>query len=269
LAYIVGTTQFCGIDLIVSDQVLIPRFETEMLVNEAIAKLSLRGTPRQSDTLVSSRPTWRDPFLNKTDKGSSRRPSGAPQDDDYIRAPRPFGTRDDKHENRFNILDVGTGSGAIAVALGNNIRQKKLDAKIIATDISATALKIARRNIIAHNLSTIIRTQKSNLLSAVKRPGDLIIANLPYVPTKQCRNLKDPLLALDGGPDGIALIVKLLDQIHGRALINRGGAIILEIGHNQGKKLESIAISLWPKAKITTEKDLTGFDRMLTIDPRT
>lgn len=206
LAYIFGKWEFDGIELFVNKDTLIPRFETEMLVNIAEKMIG--------------------------------------------------------HRTNLNIFDVGCGSGAISVALG----RRQNGNEIIGFDISSKALRTARKNIIKNNLTKMVRLRKSNLLDKAKRPADIIIANLPYVPSKDCEGLADPKIALDGGKDGLDLITKLLKQIHERKLINPNGVILLEIGFGQAEKITALSNKLFDKPKITVHKDLANFDRIVQIN---
>lgn len=153
LAYILGRVEFYGLTLEVNRQVLIPRPETESLINYAL----------------------------------DHAPQGA------------------------TVLDVGTGSGAIAIAL----KHTRPDLAVMASDISAPALEVARRNAAKYRISDIYFRQ-SNLMDDISGRFDVIVANLPYVPTK--RQLEpelthEPRLALNGGPDGLELYRQLLSQI--------------------------------------------------------
>ncbi|MEA3248985.1 MAG: HemK/PrmC family methyltransferase [Patescibacteria group bacterium] len=119
------------------------------------------------------------------------------------------------------VIDVGTGSGCIAISMALALP----NSQIIAIDVSRQALEAAGRNALAHRVADRIEFTLGDLLSGLQPPASslslVIIANLPYIPTDQmyylspCVTIGDPLLALDGGPDGLALYTKLLDQIAG------------------------------------------------------
>ena len=156
--YVLGHWEFFGIDFEITRAVLIPRPETELLVEKAI--------------------DW----LNK-------------------------------NPERKSIVDIGTGSGAIAVSLAVNIR----NIEILATDISSEALQVAMRNAEKHKVSRNIDFVECDLLpihQGNNRKIDLICANLPYIPTKSLKQLsvyeREPALALDGGEDGLELYRRLL-----------------------------------------------------------
>lgn len=155
-AYLTGTKGFYGLDFAVTKDVLIPRPETEQLID------------------------W---VLSNVDR---KKPT--------------------------TIVDVGTGSGCIAVTLAKYLPA----AKIIASDVSIKALAVARKNARTHKISARISFRHSSLLSMLKpseRP-DLVVANLPYLTTPQLKNvMHEPKLALHGGPRGLELIEKLVRQL--------------------------------------------------------
>jgi len=233
LYYILGRCEFCGLSIVVDKNVLIPRPETEMLVKEAISTLSLRGAEatKQSESI-----RW----------------------DCHA----PTVARNDNNRGPIRILDVGTGSGAIAVAIGDYCLRNNVDVKIIASDISKKALNAARKNIRKYQLENIVDLQHSDLLSGIDEEFNIITANLPYVETDKIDGLPDPGLALDGGKDGFDLVAKLLHQICDKKTLTSGGVALFEIGHNQEQLFKNTAISLFPNAEIITIKDLGGYPRI-------
>jgi release factor glutamine methyltransferase len=193
LAYILGYKEFYGVNLLVNSSVLIPRPETESLVEHALF-MALMGM--ESADLV--------------------------------------------------IADVGTGTGAIAVNLAIHLPA----ARIYAIDNADPVLDVASYNIRAHNVADRIRLRKGDLLEPLDEPVDLVVANLPYIPTERIPTLQpeiqwEPRQALDGGPDGLDLVRRLPEQMP------------------PAKKL---AQRLFPGAEITVEKDLAQLDRMLVIN---
>jgi release factor glutamine methyltransferase len=130
------------------------------------------------------------------------------------------------------IADVGTGSGCIALALASKLP----DAQVTGLDASDDALALARENAALTNLAARVAFAKSELLAAIEGPLDLIVANLPYIPTAELAALqpevhRDPSTALDGGADGLAIIRRLLPEA--AAKLRPGGTLAMEAGHDQ------------------------------------
>jgi release factor glutamine methyltransferase len=188
VAYILGKKEFFGLEFMVDARVLVPRPDTETLVDEALAYL-------------------REDADEPAGESTRERPP-------------------------MKVVDVGTGSGAIAVAIAKN----GPGAWIAATDISADALAVARENAARHGVTlTFAEGDLARPLVALA-PFDLIVANLPYIPTATIATLApevqaEPALALDGGPDGLALVRQLVAAAP--ALLNPRGALVLEIGAGQ------------------------------------
>lgn len=211
VAYIVGHKEFFGLDLYVDRRVLIPRPETELLVEKALELLR-----------------------------------------DH---PRPL------------IADVGTGSGAIALALAKNLPQ----AIIYAIDISQEALEVAAINRHLHDVAQRVRLLQGNLLEPLPEPVDLIVANLPYVRRDDLRAAGprlscEPGLALEGGEGGLETIRRLLEQVPGK--LRKGGRILLEIGLGQREALEEMATRLLPGARLEFFRDLRQIERAALIGLR-
>jgi release factor glutamine methyltransferase len=211
LAYIVSLREFFGLDLMVDHRVLIPRPETELLVERALD------------------------FANRT---------AAP----------------------LHIADVGAGSGAIAVALAVHLPR----ATIYALDDSAGALEVVADNARRHHVSTRVHCLHSDLLSALPGPVDLITANLPYVATGEWQELApeirdhEPRSALDGGPDGLALIGRLLATAG--PWLRPAGTILLEIGAGQGVAATTLARDCIPQARVQLVQDYAGLDRLVIVE---
>jgi release factor glutamine methyltransferase len=211
LPYILGHWEFYGLDFLVTPDVLIPRPETEHLVETAL-------------------------------QSAIRNPQSA-------------------------ILDVATGSGCIAIALAIHLP----GAHITATDISSAALTVAQANALRHCISDRIEFVQADLLETFKRSHvhtfDLLTANLPYIPTSTLHGLevygKEPTLALDGGPDGLDLIHRLLAAAPG--VLAPGGLALLEIEATQGENAQALARQHFPAAQIRVLTDLAGHDRLLVI----
>jgi release factor glutamine methyltransferase len=222
VAYIRGIKEFYGLAFAVDSRALIPRPETERLVELAAAEVRRRL--------------------------GLRRPADPP----------------------IRIVDVGTGSGAIAVALAASLRRRNaLDAvTIVALDDSEAALGLARENAVAHAVGDAIAFERSDLLARVGDPFDLVLANLPYVRTGALPGLPvaasfEPVMALDGGPDGLAVIERLLEQLP--SALDSGGLALLEIGADQGELIVERCARLLPRWRCAIELDLAGLPRVASI----
>ena len=215
LPYILGEWEFSGLTFTVNPAVLIPRPETETLVQEALA--------------------WRE---------ARRKANEAP----------------------ITIVDVGTGSGCIAIALASQLPHDT----VIATDISADALRVAAENAARNGVQDRVQLIESDLLSTVTEQVDLIVANLPYIPDAEVPSLQpevsrfEPPVALGGGPDGLALVRRLLAQAP--AVLSRDGAVMLEINPTQSAVVPREALAAFPNAEVRVVKDLTGDDRVVVVD---
>lgn len=208
LPYVVGHWEFFGLDFQITPEVLIPRPETELLVENALEWLHNRPDCRLA-------------------------------------------------------LDVGTGSGCIAIALASQIH----DLFVIATDISLPALHAARHNANQIGVSPRVKFLHADLFPPVEGQFDLICANLPYIPTAKLHLLpvygKEPDVALDGGRDGLDLIRRLIDSAP--HWISPDGLILLEIESSQGQSASTLAAHVFPEAEIQILPDLAGLDRLLRI----
>ncbi|MEM7332303.1 MAG: peptide chain release factor N(5)-glutamine methyltransferase [Chloroflexota bacterium] len=208
IPYILGTAAFFDFDLTVTPDVLIPRPETEELVELILQWI--------------------------------------------------------KQHQRYRLVDVGTGSGCIPIAIA---RKCEL-CEITAVDISPQALTVAKRN--ANRLSPErIDFLHGSLLENFEEKVDVIVANLPYVTDEEWTQLDDgvklhePALALIGGRDGLTLIQKLLQQAQRR--LNPNGAIFLEIGWQQGTAVSELSQTCFTNAVITVHKDYANHDRFVSI----
>lgn len=208
LAYITGKRSFFGLDFKVTPDVLVPRPETELLVEEAVSWL-------------------------------------------------------EANPSRRNMVDVGTGSGIIAISLADRFA----DLQVTGIDISAPALQIAQDNATLNGLSDRIKWQNNDLLSGIEDHFDLITANLPYIPSQTLQGLSclkhEPRLALDGGKTGLDLIERLLYQAV--PCIQPRGLILLEIEAGQGKSATELAQNIFPQAKIECVNDYADLPRVVKI----
>ncbi|KAA3644877.1 MAG: peptide chain release factor N(5)-glutamine methyltransferase [Chloroflexi bacterium] len=223
LPYIIGHWEFFGLDFKVTPDVLIPRPETELLVETALGWLK-------------------------------------------------------EYPGKRRIVDVGTGSGCIAVSLAVNVissgrtsvrpyTKAYFSPEIVAVDISEKALEVAQENAKAHKVDERIYFVQSDLLEAVEGPYDLICGNLPYIPSSKLPALEvykhEPKLALDGGAEGLDLIERLLKDA-GRVL-NAGGLMLLEIEDGQRESALGLAEEVFSGAQSEVLADLAGKPRLLRI----
>ena len=161
------------------------------------------------------------------------------------------------------ILDLCTGSGAIAVSLAKNIP----NSKIVATDISKKALEIARQNAKLNGVLNNIDFIESNLFDKIKnKKFDIIVSNPPYIATEEIKALpkdvkQEPIIALDGGKDGLDFYRKIFEK--GNEFLNRQGYICVEIGYNQREKVKKIIESKKRYVETYCKKDLCENDRVI------
>ena len=213
LAYITGAKEFYGLPFVVSEDVLIPRQETELLVDAAIV---------QAKTL-------------------------------------------DKSE--ISIVDVGTGSGAIAVSMALNIPTSS----VIAVDISESALTIADDNRRAHGLYSRVKLRRGSLLEPIVEEIDILVSNPPYIRSDKLTSLqeevlKEPMVALDGGYDGLELIKKLLFQAVDKK--SNPSVILFEIDSDQAAEAVKLSQQFFPSAITTVLKDLSNNERAVLLEIR-
>jgi release factor glutamine methyltransferase len=228
VAYIRGIKEFYGLAFMVDGRVLIPRPETERLVELALARVHER----------------------------------------LAAAARPAGSA------RFSVWDMGTGSGAICIALVVLLRQGGYlpYVRLLASDVSAQALGAALENAVAHGAADAIELRSGSLLTVEPAlgPVDLLVANLPYIPSSALEALPvsvtfEPRLALDGGPDGLSLIRRLLPGLP--SALAPGGQALLEIGSDQVEAVAAAIADALPGWSLTIHADLSGRPRVAQIDP--
>lgn len=227
LQHLTGSTSFCGLEILVNRHALVPRPETELLAEEG----------------------WQ--FLNGLSEGR------------VTRAPEIQRGVGDSQSSPLRVLDLGTGTGCIAIALA----VKCPDTKIVATDLSSDALALARENAARHGVAgriqflqgdgfaalesegRVTRIPKSNMEigdspSSSLRKFDLIVSNPPYIPSAEINSLQpevrdfDPRAALDGGPDGLNFYGMFSSQA--KSFLKPGGKLMLEFGDGQADAIRRI-----------------------------
>ncbi len=169
-------------------------------------------------------------------------------------------------------MDVGTGTGAIAVALAVSLRRlRALEAvEIVATDISADALDLAKENAVGHAVADRMTFVEADLVPAELGPFELVLANLPYVRHDAMAGLPratsfEPALALDGGADGLEVIDRLLGQLPD--ILAPAGLALLEIGADQGEAIVALVAERLPGWRCSVELDLAGLPRVARVSP--
>ncbi len=161
------------------------------------------------------------------------------------------------------VVDIGTGCGAAAISIAHFLPS----ARVIASDISTPAVAVARENVIAHDVAGTVNVVVADMQPATKSRPDLLVANLPYIPTGKIRHMQrdvrefEPHVALDGGPDGFALHRRLIHA----AEVGPGGAMLLEIGYEQADFVRSAASLRSADLAVEVFPDLVGLDRVALI----
>lgn len=234
VAYIIGRQEFYGRDFMTDRRALIPRPETEKMIDLCLEKLPDRFSGQ----------------LKKTNK------------------PCPL-----------RLLELGTGSGNIAITLSLELATKFVPAEIYATDLSQEALELAKENFAALTLEQAhspIKFLPSDLFAipglTPKAPYDLIIANLPYVPTTwqsdpaaQAEVLfYEPDIALFAGLDGLDLYRRFFSALE--PFLMPDGLVMIEFGENQTEALLKVGKKFLPNRKWTVHQDYAGLDRLLLLE---
>ena len=222
--YVIGRTKFFGLDFEVNEDVLIPRPETELLVETAIY---LVHSPQ---SIVHSK-RYHGPWTM---------------------------------DHGLKILDLCTGSGCIAISLTKNLT----DCKIVASDISDRALKMARRNAYLNGVYDRIKFIKSDLFDNITGKHDIILSNPPYVARREFNTLQkevlmEPRMAVDGGDDGLDFYSKIMRAAP--SYLEKGGYLVMEIGFGQRRPVEKIISEVNGLKLLEVKKDLFGIERVVVL----
>jgi release factor glutamine methyltransferase len=228
--YITGHREFFGLDFKVDSRVLIPRPETELLVEQTLRIIGDRHFQTVSDIGTGSGIIAISLAVNLFRTGS------------FLNLP----------------------GSSLPNVLHNN---STMGVKIFATDISDPALAVARLNAQKHAVDQYITFCRGDLLLALPEPVDLVVANLPYVSTSAMAAMPsalfEPHWALDGGTTGLDQILRLISQLRGR--IKEGGAVLLEIGMGQSVAIMDFFRRLYPLCCPQVLRDLAGIDRVIAV----
>lgn len=228
IAYIRGIKEFHGLAFVADPRALIPRPETERLMDLAEAEVVSR----------------------------------------LLAGPRPPGTRP------VRVVDIGTGSGPVAIALAVALRRRRMldDVRIMATDLAPEPLQLARENAVGHGVADRIEFIVTDLLPLDGELFDVVAANLPYIPSAVVDELPvaasfEPRAALDGGPDGLDVIRALLERLP--RVLRADGVGLLEIGSDQGDVVAAETAARMPGWTCDVLPDLAGLPRVARLEPAT
>ncbi len=250
IAYITRHREFYGLDFYVDPRVLIPRPESELLVEQALEYL--RSNPEAT----------------VADIGTG---SGAIAISLAVNLPHPSerGRKTSQFEKPANDSGFNeTQNTALKStgARGNRITSPS-EFKIFATDVSPSALEVARINCQKHGVLERIRLLQGYLLNPLPGPADLIIANLPYVQKAEIAAMKsakyEPVLALDGGENGLDKIFQLCQQLKNK--MDPHGCLLMEVGMGQSPAITDYLRQLYPAADIQVLPDLAGIGRVVKM----
>jgi release factor glutamine methyltransferase len=250
VAYVVGKKEFWGLDFAVDVRVLVPRPDTETLIDEALERIG--RAPRARVVQRAAEPQ------------TSEAQTGEAQIDEAQTNEAPAAHAEPSPIARLapRVADVGTGSGAIAITLA----KERPDAAMFAVDISPDALAVARANALRHDVTVTFLEGDLEVPLQPHAPFDLIAANLPYIPSGDLPGLPpevraEPARALDGGADGLALVRRLVTAAP--ALLAPGGALVLEIGAGQAAETARLCAAAG-LADVRVRRDLGAIERVVS-----
>ncbi|MGD0651809.1 MAG: HemK/PrmC family methyltransferase [Verrucomicrobiia bacterium] len=263
LQYITGEAEFFGLRFAVDRRVLIPRPETELLVETVLERLKAEGRRQQAGAIA---PT--------ASEASTLNVPSSPPTDATERVP-PLTT----YDSPLTIIDVGTGSGCIAVALAKRLMTTGRDAcatgeiEIWATDVSAEALEVAASNAARHEVEKNIRFLQGDLIGVLPDGlrADVIVSNPPYIATGELAKLPkevrdfEPVRALSAGEDGLEVIQRLV--MDAKRVLKPSGFVALEMGAGQRAAVEALFVKAGYEIGRVV-KDLQRHERVIVAVPR-
>ena len=252
IAYLTGKQEFYGLDFIVNKNVLVPRPETEIMVDEII-----------------------NIFKGAANSFESTNFSGTNFNSTKVSSASALDVLSDMPLDKPIIIDIGTGSGAIIISLATELKRllpsdfENFEFKAI--DISKKALKVAKNNSIIHKLNKTINFYRGNLLEPITKllsdKNLIIAANLPYLNPSQVKESpsisQEPKLALIAGNDGLKYYLELFEEL--KNIKYKSLTLFCEIDQSQSEKIISVAEIFFPSASCEIIKDLSGLDRFLMI----
>lgn len=230
LEYVIGKTSFFGYEIIVNENVLIPRLDSEILVSETVKKIKEIYNLKKAENLNS----------------------------DY----------------KIKVLEIGVGSGALLVAINSMLKSEQIFVEFVGVDISEEALKLSEKNLTANNCMKNVKLINSDVFSElVNFKFDIIYSNPPYIRSEEISKLdkevqKEPLLALDGGKDGLIFYKKIIKDAF--KFTKEKYLIIFEIGFDQASEIEKLANELINESKFKNlnnyvVKDFENRDRVFVL----
>lgn len=287
LAYITGEREFWSLDFRVTSDVLIPRPETELLVETTLRLIAQKNAEPSTLNVSNSNSALRcrvpaplaDDAMQFSHSVIASAAKQALFSRDYFvaNAPRtdisspnlmqlpPRGRRAEEFASHLTILDVGTGSGCIAISLAKELPA----AELWALDISPTALAIALENARRHEVANRIRFLQSDLFAALNKGSqsfDFIVANPPYIAHPDLSALQpevrdwEPRAALDGGKDGLDFHRRLIQE--SPAHLRPGGWLVMELGAGQGPAVRRFIQTQKNFQESFSVQDYAGFERV-------
>ena len=253
VAYITGRKEFWSFTLEVNKDVLIPRPDTEVIIEEVLK------VAKHHESLINELP----PSERKGGNGHAGPDPASRLDSGLCWNDEKYNETCKIKPSVIRILDIGTGSGAIALALAKELPE----AEVTATDISPAALKIAKKNARNLHLEKQIEFLKGDLFAPVKGLFDIVISNPPYISEAEYKELPhgvkdfEPRIALLAGQTGVEFYEKLIYQSKNH--LKKDGWLLMETGAPQAKKISVIMQECAFFVNIDVRRDYAGYDRVI------